>query len=230
MISERKADVEVRYIFIKKFEFRDSYEKEALCGHPLIGRIYRSVFNVNTKHHRLLLPDGVIMGFDTLVGSQVGADFELIDIDITNILDFDITEEDLSLFLKPNTDIFNENIVIGGLENLQNAINQNEADEDDASHRASHIIMDLYRISPQKFEIILELSERLIELELHTHEDIAHYLRYDPEKGLALNIAPALRALDTYAGTSRKTSQDPEDLYEALESIIVELERVNEED
>lgn len=230
MISERNTDIEIKYIFIKSFKYHNPEEAESMNGHPHAGRIYRSVFNLHTKHHRLLLPDGIIMGFNQLVGDSGSAEFELQEVNINNILDFDIREEDLSIFLQPDDDIFFEQptIIIEGMKNLQNAIQQHDEDEADFSHRASNAVLSLWSVNPSKGEILIQLANRLIESDLSSHQDPTYYLRFHESKGDVLNISKAIQHLDVYISENKKINGEPNDLLEAMEAIVVELERKSE--
>lgn len=219
MIKERESDIQIKYILVKKFSYLHPDIAEAFAGNPIQGKVYRSVYNINTKHHRLLLPDGVVMGFNVLIGESSDAVFELIEITKDNILDFNLSEEDLDVFLLPNTDIFFE-----PKQMIQNALSQRQDDEVDFANRASNTILNLWSINPDKAEILLTIAHCLTELELSSHEDAANSLRYS-DKGLGINIAEALRALTRYSSDDRKTNEDTADLMVALEAIVVEMER-----
>lgn len=226
MIQERSTDVQIKYLLIKKFTYHDPQEAEAMCGHPIVGRIYRSVFNINTKHHRLLLPESVVMGFNQLEGTSEGASFELVEITTDNILDYNIVEEDFEVFHKSNDDIFTSPIEILGIEALKEKIQESMEDEIDFSQRASHAVLSLYQANPAKAEILIELAEYLNEQDLNAVSDITNWMRYHPSKGSFVNIAKALKALDKYSGEDKRTNEDDNDLFKALEAIVVELERI----
>lgn len=226
MIQERQTEVLIKYLLVKKFSYHDPQEAESMSGHPLPGRIYRSVYNVNTKHHRLLLPDGVVMGFNQLTGTSEAASFELVEITLENILDHDIVEEDFAIFHHPNDDIFFEpKVEIIGLEALQQKIGESMHQEIDFSQRASHAVLSLYQANPAKAEILVELAEYLNDKDLEASTDISNWMRYH-HKGSFVNIAKALTALDRYTGENKRTNEAANDLFEALEAIVVELERI----
>lgn len=220
MIAEQKSDTEIRYVYIKKFSYYHPEVAESFSGHPRTGGIYRSLYHLHTKHHRLLLPDGIVLGFNQLVGNSGDAEFDLAEITKDNILDFNLSEEDLDVFLLPNNDIFFEPSM-----KVHEAIVRQEEIESDFAHRASEIIMGLWSINSIKAELLLDIAHCLTELEMTSHEDAANYLRLHPTKGMALNIGEALRALDRYAGDDRKSNEDTADLMVAIESCVTELER-----
>ena len=227
MISERKTDIELKYIFINKFDYRDPLESESFNAHPRVGHIYHSAFNVHTKHHRLILPDGVLMGFNSLKGDSGSAEFDMVEITLNNILDFNIKEEDLEVFLRP--DDFGHHqpmIIIEGLKQLQEAMVRTEDEEVGFAHVASESIMDLWRANPVKAEILVTLADYLTETDLDSYSDPGGYLRLHPTKGMAVNIVQALRALDTYASDDVRISEDESDLLIALEAIVTEYERL----
>lgn len=224
VIPEKVKDVEIKYVFVKSFQFFNPAEAEALSGHPRVGSVYRSVQNLHTKHHRLLLPDGVIMGFNQLVGESGGASFELAEINIDNILDYDIAEEDLQIFLHPNDDIFEQPPTIM-IEGLQQQLEQSIEDEVDFSSRASDVVLSLFEINPVKAEVLIKVASFLLDSEMQSHEDAAYNLKLS-SKGLGLNIGAALIHLDRYSSEDRRTSECEEDLLEAIGAIVLEMERV----
>lgn len=219
MIQERQSDTKIKYIYVKKFSYHIPDVAESFAGHPHSGKIYRSIFNIHTGHHRLLLPHPVVLGFNELVGISDMADFELIEITLDNILDFDLTEENLDVFLKPDTDIIFE-----PQQMIQNAMAQHEQEETDFAHRASGTIMDLWSINPMKAEILLSIAHCLTEVEMTSHEDPANNLRYT-SRGLGVNIAEALRSINRYSCDNKKINEDTSDLMVAIESLVVEIER-----
>lgn len=215
LIQEREPDIIVKYILVRKFQYHHPDLTESFAGHPAAGKVYRSVYNVNSKHHRLILPDGVYMGFNQLVGSSEGADFELEEITIENILDFDIKEEDLEIFLQSNDDLF-----------IESKMTTADNEEINFSQRASEAVLGLYNINSLKGEILVRIANCLIELEMVSHEDGASDLRFHPDHGAGVNISDALRALGRYTSPNKKIGGEEGDLFIALESIITELERV----
>ena len=219
MIPELQKDIEIKYLFIKKFTYFNPEDNEIFKGHPTPGRVYKSVYNINSKHHRLLLPAGIAMGFNQLAGTSEGAEFELEEITINNILDFNIKEDDLDIFLQSNDDLFEPQM------NLHQAMLTIDREESDFSGRASEVVLGLWALNPTKAEILIEIADLLTKSELKSHEEITGWMRFHPQKGLPLNIEKAIKALDRYWGDERKTSEDTKDLFEALEAICVELER-----
>lgn len=224
MIPELQKDVEIKYILIRSFKYYNPEEAEVFNGHPHIGRVYRSVFNLHTKHHRLLLPNNIVMGFNLLTGDNGSAAFDLVEITIDNILDLDIQEEDLEIFLHPNDDIFQPQIMIEGLGDLQNQLEQSLKDEADFSSRASEVVLDLYQVNPIKAEVLLQFASLFLDSEMESHQDAAYDLRMSRD-GMSLNIGEALRSLDTYSGGDRRSNLDINDLLDAMVSIGTELER-----
>lgn len=227
MIQERDSDVEVKHIYIKKFKYNNPEIAESMCGHPISNRVYKSIFNINTKHHRLLLPDGVIMGFDVLNGSNPDAEYDLIEITLDNILDFDIQETDLDLMLKEDQ---SPTFEIIGFEKLQEALNQQGMDEVDFSQRASEAVLGLFHANPLKAEILVDLANYLSDADLDSYSDPSNHLRFHPKYGAGVSLAKALQALDRYTCENRRISENIGDLFETMEACVTEIERVYSSD
>jgi len=208
------------FVYIKKFEFLDPYLQAQTDGHPLAGRVYRSVYNENTTHYRIDLPTFMPMSFNKLTGMNEQADFEIVPITPENILDFDIREEDLDLMLKdevvPSTEIDTV------LTILQEYANESVKDADDFSDRASKAVLNLWHLNSRKAEILVRIAEMLGEHEIESQHDISYWLRFT-DGGMAFNIGEALRELDYYAD-----EEDGESLYEAIKHICTELERIDD--
>src|SRR5690606_4265154 len=149
-------------------------------------------------------------------------DGDVIELTRQNILDCEIREEDLDQMIKWMTP---EQTIRQGMLSLKEAVNQQRREEIDAADRASKALMGLWILNDLKFEIVLEFVRRIIQGEVESVEDPASYLETHKNYGLGVNIAKALRALDRYAGDSRRTNENVEDLYEAMTACVTEVER-----
>ena len=209
MIAEKNTDVDPKYVYINKFTYFNPEEAQVFNGHPRKGKVYISFYHTYNKHHRLLLPDGVVMCFNVLEGQSSSADFSMTEITLENILDLNIEEEDLDL-------------IIG-----QPQIAQPVIEDEDFSHRASEIVLGLYQINPLKAEALIQIAAKVMDADLQY--DAASYLKYS-KTGMSLNIGKTLQLLDRYASDNPKIGGEEEDLLEAADCIVTELSRIYDHD
>lgn len=219
MTKNKPTDTKIKYVFIKDFKWNPMLADP----YPMNGRVYPSVFNVHSEQYTLLLPDHTMLTVKSLIEVNDKYESNLIELSRENILDFDIKEEDLDLI---NEEIKQEvPVVEQGLIKLRDAMHQHDQDEATAADQTFYVMMNLWKANALKHQIVLDIAEHLTTTDLESYADPANYLRLHETKGLGLNIAQALRSLDRYAGDDRKTSEDLPDLFNAVEAIVVELER-----
>lgn len=230
MIQEDFKDISIKYLYVNKFIWQSPIEREQFQGQPLKHRVYRDIFNPLTGNHKLLIPgmDGGI-GFDKLKDTNEAADFELVEITDTNILDFDIKEEDLDLLIQwsesKNEDIRKNFYQDEGLNKLRSALHNHVQDEAEALAHGTQALMELWQVNPDKFNVMVSVMQFLTEADLDSYMDAANYIRLHPVSGKGVNVAQALRAIDSYNSDNRRTSENIEDLYIAIEALVVECER-----
>lgn len=229
MIEEKFQDIIVKYIYIKKHVWFHPAMREEFQNHPLQGRVYRDIYNPKTGNHKVPVSGSDGIGFETLVGSNEASDYELVEINLDNILDFDIREEDLDLLNKwiesENSDIRQMYSPTAPLNKLKQALHNHNMDEADALARGTEALHNLWHINNLKYDIIVNLINYLSEADLDSYADPGNYLRHHPSHGLGVNIAQALRALDNYASDNKRVSEDLADLYVAVEALVTEIER-----
>jgi uncharacterized tellurite resistance protein B-like protein len=151
-----------------------------------------------------------------------------VELNLTNILDFQLDETSLDQIIKWYENDHKEIKAMytqTGLVRLQQAMQDQENEEVDAADRASHILMNHWNINPEKFEIVLDLIEFISEADLQAHEDPAHFLKLHKTRGNGINIADALIHLHDYVGENHRFSDDISDLYLATNAIVTEIER-----
>lgn len=219
---------EVKYLYIKSFSWLHPLLREEYSGHPMQGRVYKDLYNSQTKNHKMVLIEGApLLGFDKMKDSSDTFEYEFAEITLDTILDFDIKEEDLDLMVKWMNPSSPPAKAEPGIQNILEALNEQQHNEAEALARGSEILMELYHTNTMKYNVMVEIMEYLVDSEIDQYRDITSWMRYHPTKGLPLNIATALQALDRY---NDDTDEDPDDLYEALSAIVIELERRMDED
>lgn len=232
MIQEDFKDISIKYLYVNKFIWQSPIEREQFQGQPLKHRVYRDIFNPLTGNHKLLIPgmDGGI-GFDKLKDTNEAADFDLKEITLDTVLDYDITENDLDLLNQwiesGNRDIEDSYRPIPneGLQKLKQALHSHNQDEAEALAMATDSMMNLWSANPEKFSVMVSIIQFLTDADLDSYEDIAHHIRLHPVSGKGVNVAQALRAIDNYNSDDRRTNEDVSDLYMAIEALVTEAER-----
>lgn len=226
MIEEKLESIEFKYLYTKRFVWAHPVMVEEYQGHPIQGRVYRDIFNPQTKNHKIILVGTEGLGLPTLVGSTDLSDFEFKEITLETILDFEIKEEDLDLLNgwieSGNSDI---KAMYQPLNKLTQALHSHEEDEAEALARATESLLHLWNINSLKFDIVVNLINYLAEADLNSYSDVANHIRHHPTQGKGVNITQALRALDHYNSDDRRSGEDLSDLYVAIEAMVVELER-----
>lgn len=74
-------------------------------------------------------------------------------------------------------------------------------------------------------ELLIKLAKTLVTYSINSIEDPAGELELDRDRGLSVNIAAAMRALDIYSWHSRDGGEQNVDLDAALLAILREKER-----
>lgn len=238
IIPEVVENLEFRYLYVKFFKWQDSFMNETVQGEPQTGRVYRSLWNTQTKNHKIIISDGHRVNslvIDNLTNSNPESAYlsDIHELTVDNILNFKIEERDLDKLNKwietKNEDILRHQKPMEdptqGLVKLQEAIYNQDQEEFKAMDRASSAMLELFHANRTQFEIVVKLAEYLKSESLESGNDLAYYLTLHPQNGKGINIARALRALDTYVSDNRRTNESVSDLYNAMGGIVVEMER-----
>lgn len=227
IIKEQLTDIEIKYLFVKKWDWSDSFTSDQFAGHPHKDRVYRAKFNDKSGVYKILIDDTFIAFSkeDFPVG-------DLIEITLDNLLDFQFHEEDLD---KLNTWIESDNKDIKaeyeqppiqqGLTKLRKAMDNQEQQEEAAAGRALDVMMELYMTNTLQFEILLELASILVSENVNSMSDPAYGMTLDAKHGLGINVSRAVRALGKYSSSDRRNNERVEDLYDAVVGVVTEIER-----
>lgn len=225
IIKEQLTDIEIKYLFIRKWVWSDSMMIEEFQGHPRTGRVYRAIFNDKTGNYKVLI------GETFLAFNKEDLTEDLVEITLNNLLDFQFHEEDLDLLNSwiesDNKDIKAEYEppIQQGLTKLRKAMDNQEQEEANAAGRAVDALMELYMTNTLQFEILLELATILVSENVNSMSDPAYGMTIHKTRGLGINIARSVRALGKYASDDRRTNERVEDLYDAIVGVVTELER-----
>jgi len=228
-IPDRIEDLEIKYIFIKKWRWVDIEARESYQGHPEEGRVYRVAHHKKTKSFRFVIPGHDLMLIDSLTNTDERrgyvCDCELVE--KRNLLTLNFKEEDLDKILNwteiKNQDLFQQPIPLGEFMSNINNLHQQMETADRMAY-LTEAITRLDSVNSIQVEVVIELIEHLYEKNLEAPlnlEDIS----MDKKNGLGVNISRTQDALKRYAGTDRRTNEDSNDLYEAMGHLVVESER-----
>lgn len=240
-LQEEFKDIEVKYLYTKRFVWHSTMDREIFQGFPLKGRVYRDLYNPKTQNHKLKI-EGIVIseegmqlnGLAIKALQESGSDYDcdFVEVTLDTILDLDILEEDLDSINKwiesGNTDLeklYEPAPMNEGLKKLKKALHDQSQDEAEALAMGTQTIMNLWLANPDKFNVIMGLIEFLTESDLNSLSDPAFYIRLHPVDGKGVNITQALRAIDIYNSDDRRRNQDIRDLYAAMEALTTELER-----
>src|SRR5690606_8843885 len=105
MLIDTPSNTKIVYLFVNDFQWTVPLNKEASVGHPKSGRVYRAIKNVDTESYRVMYTidknfQGVLI--DKLDNDDRAAGYlsDIHEITKSNVLDFDILEEDLTEFVR----------------------------------------------------------------------------------------------------------------------------------
>lgn len=229
MIKEKLEDVSIKYLFIKKFSWNETWDKERFQGHPREGEVYRSIYNPKTNNNKLIInppPGGDSLLLEDFKNTYEG---EIIEITPQTLLECNLPEGNLDKLIQwlesENKDLKDLYQQPAPLQILQQAMSSQEYDEQQALNRAINILAELYNINGEVFDIVLALAEGMIQYTIERESDPTNFLMMG-ERGAAINIREAVIHLNRYVGPDRRTDLDKNDLYESIKYIIQEIERI----
>jgi hypothetical protein len=241
--SDTHENTRIIYLYIRSFEWIDPMDTESKDGHPMVGKVYRTVHNKDTNSYRLIYEkEGVMIGIYlpkltvTAVDEttkEPGYKANIEEITIKNILDFNLSEEDLDNIIawqtnkqfkdeiglkkkkeeKPTQEITPATII--------NAVQQHE-NKQVMANMGDRVLFLRERNTPL-FSALQSLLDYLVEQE-GENQDLS-WLEYNKDLGAGTNISTALRALIRYSGEDRRTNQMYTDLLEAIRAIMCEAAR-----
>jgi hypothetical protein len=234
-INDKLDDLEAKYIFVSKWKFLDMLDAEKFQGHPIPGRVYRSLYNNKTDSYRIILneaaQDGLLVKDINNTSEENGFLSESVVISKSNLLELQLNEEDLDKIINwqetNNSDLFTEMNpippdIILRIENALATTSEDQQLMDSALHTASELI----NVNYDFFDVWIELGQLLVEQSLLDHDSQAVVLS-ESEGGMSLNIGDVYKALKVYTSDDRKTNLDRSSVHEAMIGLARELVRRN---
>lgn len=250
-VTDTPTNTALGYLFVKQFAWSSAGDNENHVGHPKPGRVYRSVFNKDTKTWRLFYEiDGKLTGiFLPKLNAEERTDedkfftelqytAEIIELSKTTILDCDITTEDLDLLCKW-IDEGNQPIKhIMGFEREQPHGFMPVSGEEIVRALQQNMLRD------EEFVAFIKQARHLKENNLLLFDAIAEFVWFLNESmavpdetidstwtefsktlGAGKNISKSLEHLSRYGGESQRTNMMQEDLFGAIKSLMLEQAR-----
>lgn len=248
-LTDTVNNTRVAYLYVSHFEWLDAAANETHVGHPKIGRVYRSILNTATKSHRLFYDiEGRLEGMylsmldtDVVDGSK-DYDAEIVELRSNNILEYEITEEDLDnliLWEKEENKTIKQYMGLdkqaGGSESapLQQTLSPqqvmqhiNDQEANKAFMQLGAFLKRLADTDPQLFEA---LSILIYSVADNPEEDTTidrSWMAFSAVLGPGKNISKAIDALARYGGEDRRTNLDEKDLIKAIKALLIEMVRI----
>jgi hypothetical protein len=243
--------MEIKYVYIKKFKWRDVLEAELHGGHFWEGRVYRCLHNQKAGSYLISYDkDNCILTDRLITTEEAGANF-VCDIEVLtrdSIMNFSVEEDDLDKIIEWEKN-GHEDLLSVNLEGFMKAEASNPHNAevnsfkevlekiDDVREKDSKIIraasekfLHLLHLNTIQFNVVLDLVDYLIDSNVHGENDLTGPLTIS-KGGMALNIGKALEYIQVYSGNNRRTNRDYRDLLAANAALIKEQERqiINEE-
>lgn len=219
-----KIEEKLRFttLYVHDFQWLNQTDNEKWQGHPRPGRVYPGWCNPNTGNYHLWVPGTGVLLVENLFNKAIwyGFSFEISEVNLDNILDFDITLEDLEEmggllesnyekvrnFVYPKQEINMPSIDIINMKNSQLPLAP----------------IDIIRMaSPETYEVIMDVIDHIAQTPPDPTTD---WLKLSSH-GTGANIQTVLQNLAEYTSDDRRIGGNPENLFNAIEALIIELTR-----
>lgn len=245
---------DIVYLYVKQFSYKQKDDLKNMGGHPMEGRVYRSIKSTSPKEYKihvgeektLVSVDGIkVKG---LKCNNKDFECELIEITDDNILNLPLIGEDLAL-LNTWEDEGNKSLldlVNGEGEEIKTTKRKVNIDESEPVDEISmedlkeliNTSFNLDSVTDQKTNLISEHDEEMATVV----DDIADYVlsTYEDkyanspipsgpfivsEYGKGFNCGNSLKYLSRYCTEGYAKSNDVKDLFKAVHYILFEIKR-----
>jgi hypothetical protein len=226
ILNDNEKNTEFLYLYVEKFKWSNQENAEAFAGHPKPKSVYRAILNKDTNGYRILYSvengtgNAVIINSLNSDSEDIGFTCKIHTITRNNILDFDISEEDLDKLSiwteKDNQDL--KNIMKGNTEPFQ----QIDILDEEASEFFA-CALDTRKEDPLLFDAIHEYMHHLLEQQPDISSLDTTWLNMSPKFGTGSNISKAIDHIKTYVSENRRTNLDEKDLFHAITHLLNEI-------
>lgn len=242
-LDDKATNTKIVYLYVKEFTWTNIESRENTAGHPKKDRLYRGVFNTDTKTYRLFYKEDEAVYLPTLTATtdnEFGYLSNIVEVTVQNVLELDINDEDLTEFVKWVED---DNAT---LKNTM-GINQGQPKQKPVTEAEFMKAMQATQEGREQLEFLAELrSLREVNLPVFSAlTDLVSYLvnvdvpegadsfvdtawmNVSKTLGAGKNISRAIEHLARYGGENRRTNLSGTDLMIALKALLEEQARRN---
>lgn len=224
-------DVNLTYYYVKSFRWFDSTATIGLNGHPMENTIYRGYFNKSVKCYYLYYRDQNDDKPNVLILPNLkgGKSFscEIVEIKKSNVLSFDISEEQLDKIISWQTS--NNDDIRGKDEpkmKLTDSLSQHDVDKINTIQNFFKEAKTLFDQQPMIFEAYYDLLEVLNRNLGYGNSLDTINISLSREHGAGYNVGKALESLAIYMNESKRIGLLEDDLDDALLNLMNEKARI----
>jgi hypothetical protein len=244
MLIDTLSNTKIVYIFANKFTWTNNTEKETNVGHPKPGRLYRAIKNTDTNTYRIVYNienniQGILIDKLESKDESFGYVADMKEVSLSNVLNFEITEEDLKQFdnwlstnnqdLKDWMNKFFEGqsnkVVIKSKVSVSDKVLEAVRSRDPELASIISMITDLRNIDPILYGALGSFVSYIIRKDYPESSVNDQWVRVDKNLGAGANISSALTKLSTYGGKDRRTNFASADLLDAIKDLLTEQYR-----
>lgn len=229
-----KRNIEIRYVYVKRFDWENPMLAQEFAGHPKPGMVYRSGYDVDTKTYFLYVDmPSLIMVPETEFNVEGKSLFHLTK---SNLLSITPKEEFLDTMIKwfgledkSEAQRVHAETVDANKTEIKQGLSQSlmlhEPTEEQMITEVSKLIGNVFMTNKDLFEVITKVIKYSHEYDLN-QSPIQESVVYGPE-GKGANILSCHETLEDYMSHIRRGGDNPEDLYRAIWCLIREAVRRN---
>lgn len=253
ILQDTPQNTKIVYLYVNEFDYgQDHIGREQTLNHPKSKKVYRAIYNTETKTYRAVYKVDKDVHSVFIGGLQVREEDSgfICDIHILiaeNILDFNISESNLDELLNwlktDNNDIKAILGDIGGkpLKKRQLPVNTSVSVPPQVNNGQQQgmklppelvqlikLGSELQKTDPILFGTIFDLIVFLTN-DSYTETGIlgTSWLKMDKDHGAGVNVSAAVEKMSRYLGQDRRNNLDNNDLMGAIKDLLIEKSRRN---
>jgi hypothetical protein len=258
MVVDTRTNTKLVYLYTKHFKWTEPANHEIMLGNPKPNKVYQAIKNTDAESYRVFYKiegqptyQGVFLSHIKSDSEKVGFVGDMVEITTTNILDFELSPEELTKlydWIKDGSkDLMTElnawfdkqdgaktsnkkggdkkNLLKNGERPVDVAIGALRG-YDPNMGAALATLDDLRTDQPRVFEALAEVCHHLLTKALD-FENPAISLRLDQTHGTGVNLSSAMEKLVRYLGPDRRSNLNKDDLTGAVQDLLTEIYRLN---
>lgn len=236
----------VIYLYVKSFRYKDEDHSQAMNDHPLEGRVYRALKTEKPREYKIHIGadnnperiDGIRL--KGLKCNNKEFQCELIEINNKNILELDISDDDLSMMNKWNKEK-NKSLLdlVNGKPSAVDEVEEKNEEFEISEADLNKMLYEMMKPTPSKHtdyvamhdeEMAVVLAD-LIDYIISTYGD-----KYEKSNipvgpfivsqyGKGYNCGNALKYLSRYCTEGYEKSDNVKDIFKAIHYLLFEIKR-----